>query len=105
MRLLDELDELLVAHVAAVHDQLVDAAAFEHAAEVVERAESRDRDAVLRRRDRADERVVDPAARVAERAQQVLDVLAPADEHRAAPNSEHVHEVAREALVARAQDG
>ncbi len=104
VRLLDELDELLVAHVATVHDQLVDSATFEHAPEVVERAEPRDRDAVLRRRDGADERVVDPAARVAERPEQVRDVVAPADEQGPAPHAEHVHQVAGQALVARAKD-
>ena len=104
VRLLDELDELVVGHVAAVHDQLVDGCFREHARQVVERAEPRERDPVLRRRDRADELVVDPAARLAERAQQVRDVVALADQHRAAAHAEQVHDVARDPLVARAQE-
>src|SRR5581483_8826722 len=50
--------------------------------------------------DHADERVLDPAAPRAERPEQVLEVLALADDDRPPPHAEHAQELAGDRLVA-----
>jgi hypothetical protein len=92
VRLVGELEELAIAVVRIDHDQLVDLASLE---------ERRD---LLQLRDGAEELVVDPAARRTERALQVDRVVALADEDGAAAHAGDSHHVARQRLVAGAEE-
>ena len=103
MRVRDDLEQLPVAEVGVGHDQLVHALGLEDRGEVLHVAEHGQVEPFGRRRERAYELVVDPAARGAERAVQVRQVLARAGEQRVAACAQGPKQLAGDEVVARAQ--
>ena len=103
VRLLDEIEQLLVADIDAADDQLVGMAVAQDVRQVRDASEVGqilDRAAVG---EDAEELVVDPASAEPERAPQLDEPLAVADEHGASPRAGDAPHVARHDLVARAQ--
>ena len=103
MSVVDDLQQLPFAEVGVRHDQLVHALAVEERGQVVHVAQHRQANAHGRRRDGADELVVDPAAARAERGAQACDVLAGARQQRVAPHAQLAKHLARDELVTRTE--
>ena len=103
VRLLDEVEQLVLAEVDAADDQLVQGVLLEHAREIRDAAEHRQAGRGAVGREDADELVVDAAAAEPERAAQRDEPLAVADEHRAPPRARDPPDVRRDHLVAGAE--
>ena len=89
----DDLDQLPLAEAGVGDDQLVHARLVEDGREIVQVAEDGQVDAVARGRERADELVVDPVPRRAERPVEVVDLLGRAGEERVPPRAERAQQV------------
>src|SRR5581483_1396598 len=95
VRVLDDLEQVALAVVRVGDDQLVGRVLAENGAEALEAAEARQVERLARRAaDDADEVVVDPSVDRPERPQEVVEVLALADDDRASPDAEPVQDLA-----------
>src|SRR6266498_1404604 len=103
MGLVAQPHELFRVEIRVGDDQLVDVVPLQDARQLVDVAEKRQIDPLLRRGDRTEELVLDYAAPRAQARVQAHQVLAGADEHRPAPQAGQPEDVARDDVVAHAQ--